>query len=957
MPDLTVTTPVDINTQLADLEIYKYHMSGIFQVSLNRLTDMLDGQVEITEPSNPFTYLVETSSLNTAAAIQEFVLQSRKRYPRLANTEEDLYLHMSDFDFLGRFSEPSTAKVLFNIMFNDFKTKAVYDPDTKDYVLKLPRHLKIKVADYVFTLTSAIIIRLTETNVVDIKFENQDFNNIFPIATNHINFVQRQLNQSDTYLSFLLPLPEVDIETANVAIDPSSVVRDYIVYNPKRQFYYFRAFYYKDSVWSEMTVTHTNDVYDVNTPTCIIKVLQNTNRIEYHIPSVYINSQMVSTKVRFLVYTTMGKISVNFSDFQMADFTTEYGDVFPETELDNFTKPIQTIPKVIYTTDSVEGGKNGLSFEQLKQNVIDNSVGDRKLPITSKQLEFSTGQKNLKIIKDVDVVTNRILKLETEVPTPLTRYPVTKFNLDILEYVSTVAKLRSGNSVTSFGEDVTVIPQGTVFRLNDGLLTHIDDQEYQRLVTASGANLISLVNENTYLSVFYHYVLDTSGNKSVLKAFDLTLPQVSLVSFKQFNATARIGINTTSINLYKSPSGYTLDVLANLKKYTETITEANIHPYLVYKDISGAKFYLEGNLFTTLSNSPVYRFNINTDYHIDSENKIYVSNFRDSNGATTNLAINLDCQLEIIYLSDVTPFSYALSDMDSYVHTSFLAGMYIAVTLEDVNLIFGKYLETLYSPTHTSTSVYQYLTYTADQPLRYSQIVYDSNNAIIHMPGDIVLDDQNQPVIQHHKGDVVLTNGEPTPITTLDKERYVNFVFIDYRATIATPTTSKEHNKQIRNHITDICTTEAVEVEKELLDNTEAYVVIPKTVGQLRIKTPTKVMSVLSMQPFAFDVFVNYDVYNTSSVRDNISYTIIKTLDDYLYANTIIKKSELLKLLYDKLKEFVVTISVSKFTDMNEEYMEVIDTNSRISINKVLAMEADGYNLTEDVTVRFTLIE
>ena len=50
-------------------------------------------------------------------------------------------------------------------------------------------------------------------------------------------------------------------------------------------------------------------------------------------------------------------------------------------------------------------------FEELKNNVISNSVGDRGIPITNKQLEFYTTKNNFRIIKDVDVVTNRTFLL------------------------------------------------------------------------------------------------------------------------------------------------------------------------------------------------------------------------------------------------------------------------------------------------------------------------------------------------------------------------------------------------------------------------------------------------------------------------------------------------------------------------------------------------------------------
>ena len=312
MPNITPTVNLSIEKELDKLSLYKYHPNGILNVSLNRLQDMLSGKVEISDPSNPFTYLLETSCLNTAYAIQEYTLLTRKLYPRLANSEDDLYLHMSDKDYLGRFSEPAKASVQFNILFNDFKNKATYDPVQKEHVLKLPRHLKLTVDKYIFTLMSAIVIRLTENDVIDVKFENQDFNNIFPVETNFINFNLYKVNQEETYLNFNLTLPEVDIETVELPIEKSKLFKNTITFNPSRRFYYFRAFYLEEGNWKEMVVTHTDQVYDIYTPTCVIKVLENTNNIEYYIPPVYINTGKIGSKVKFVIYTTNGAINVNF---------------------------------------------------------------------------------------------------------------------------------------------------------------------------------------------------------------------------------------------------------------------------------------------------------------------------------------------------------------------------------------------------------------------------------------------------------------------------------------------------------------------------------------------------------------------------------------------------------------------------------------------------------------------
>lgn len=958
MANIQPTKKIDIDKELGDLQLYKYQPNAIVQASMNRLQDMLDGKVKLLEPSTPFTYLLETACLNTAFAVQEFAMLTRKLYPRLANSDEDLYLHMSDYDFLGRFSETSTARVIFNIMFNDFQTKAYYDPVQKDYTFKLPRHLKVVVGKYVYLLTSAVVMRLSSNGVVDVRFENQDFNNVFPVNTNHINFSLRNVNNNEQYITFELDLPEVDIEVSDVPVDMTSIFNGELSFHKERKFYFLRAFYYKDDAWREMVVTHSNEVYDINTPTCIIKVLTTENKVAYSVPSVYLNSKMVSGNIRILVYTTTGYTLVNFGDYKIADFSVEYGDVFPETEMDDTTSPLQSITKIIYIQDNITSGKDGLTFDQLKDAVIDNSIGDRKLPITAKQLAFSAAQNNFKIIKDVDVVTNRIYKLETQTPAPATRYPMTKYNLDLLEHRTTVQDLRTGNATQSFGEHITVIPQGTVFRLTAGVLSHVGVPEALQLSSLTGAALVVAANANTYLSLYYHYILDTSNNRAQLRAYDLTRPTIKYSSFKTFNPTARIGINTITNNLYKSPQGYVLDILANLKKFTETITQTNVKPYLVYTDVSGSRFFLESSLFTVISEQPVYRFSLETNYFIDDCNKLHVTNFLDANGALASIFIDLEADLQVLFVSDIVPGGFESTDMDLYIRTSYLAGNRCAVTLEELKLVFGNHLEHLYSAVHSSTGSYAYETYDGDVLLRHTKTVYNADNTLLHHMGDLSLDDEGGTVIMHPKGSVKLSlQGEPIPIAALQMLRFLNLLFIDYRVTLCSNKADKEYNAQIRAHITQVCLESAAQTQDQLLDNSEAFVVIPKTIGHVRIKTVAAEQTIPSAQRFSVSVYVHYDVFNNAEVRDNITYAVIKTIDEYLHDNNTLKKTEILNILYTSLKEFVISVAFDLFTEINSEYMEVVDSNSRLSIDKVLVANANGYELKENIDVNFKMID
>jgi hypothetical protein len=335
-----------------------------------------------------------------------------------------------------------------------------------------------------------------------------------------------------------------------------------------------------------------------------------------------------------------------------------------------------------------------------------------------------------------------------------------------------------------------------------------------------------------------------------------------------------------------------------------------------------------------------------------------VSNFQDANGALVSVELSLADQLELLYTSDVIPFGFIPTEADDYINTSFLSGARCVVTTEDINFEFGIYLERLYSGVHTSTGTFNYALYPEDVVMRYSARVYGVDNTVLHEVGDIVRNPDDTPVIASTKGDVILDiNGLPTPLNQLELVRYLNLLFIDYRTTLVTQKNSKDHDTQIRRHITEVVSENAVQVQNELLDNSEAFVVVPKSIGATRVKTTSKTYTIPSMQAFTVDVYVNFDVYNNNTIRETISYTIIKEVDEYFHNRTLIKRTELLNIMYVKLREFVVSVSLTGFTELDEEYLEVIDKNARLSLSKTLVQQADGYELKEDIVVKFCLVD
>jgi len=958
MANINSYTPIPISDMLGDLDKYKYNPSGIVSITLDRLSTMLNNKFEIIDPSNPFTYLLETSCLNTAFSIQEYALLSRKLYPRLANTESDLYHHMSDYDYLGRFAEPAVANITINILYTSFKSNAIIDQVTGDYILKIPRHYKILVNSQIYTMLYPIIIRETSNGILDVRYDNSNPSVVQNLTTDYIEYYLLTQFNNEKYIVFDTTMLELDIEPIEIPIEKAKLFKDIFVFNSTRMFYYLEAFYLVNGIWNKMLVTHTDEVYDLQVPTVILKVLQDTNTVEYYIPPIYVNNNLIGSKVKFLLYTTSGNIHINYNDNNLTDFNFEYNPVFPDIDLDIYSSPFELISKVMFIKGLVTGGKNNLSFVDLKTSVINNSIGDRLLPITEKQLNFLVNQNNFKLVKTIDTITNRVYNLQIDVPKAITIYPISRINLDNIEYANTIANMVNTLNVIQISPYTYMIPKNTIFLEENGKLRLITKTESTALLNLNPQAIVTTLNNNKYLSTMYHYILDVTNDYVDLRAYSIDTPKLININFKNYNSTSDISVNTNTFNITKIDTGYLIEVLANVKSYNPLIDFTNIQPVIVFLSSSGTNVYLEGSLISNINDTPLYHFYLNTNFSIDKNNNLIFTDTKDINGISTIVSSNFVSKLELIYLSDYKPSTYKSNTSDEIINGSYLSiNNLIIITQEELLLEFGKELKYLKRDIHISNNVQSYKTYTADQPLVYTTNVYDNNDIIIHHIGDPVLDSNNIPMIKYKMGDVILdSNNNPIVIDSLDKIYYFNFMVVNYKITKVTSTDLVNYINYINTTLIDAVTVKALTVNNTLLENTEAFVTVPKKIDYVNVLSGSLLNRIQAEQKFSLDVYVLNTVYNDINTKNNINYIIITTIDNYLSNNVKISKSQLITMLYKELSSFIVNIAFTYFTELNNEYMELTDLNSNLSINKLLWIDSDGkYNLKEDININYIL--
>ena len=128
-----------IDKILAGISRYNKNPSSIQQVSLDVLEEVLNGD-DIPDPTSPFIFLLEASAASTAAAISESESRTRKLYSRLAVSQNELYRHMSDKDYIDRFATPASAVIKLLLPLNQVKAFAVSNTENNIRSLVIPRN-------------------------------------------------------------------------------------------------------------------------------------------------------------------------------------------------------------------------------------------------------------------------------------------------------------------------------------------------------------------------------------------------------------------------------------------------------------------------------------------------------------------------------------------------------------------------------------------------------------------------------------------------------------------------------------------------------------------------------------------------------------------------------------------------------------------------------------------------
>ncbi len=539
--------PTTSDTLISALVSVKNNPAAIASVILSELEQLNNGAIRIVDPSNPVVFTLESAVMLSAAAMAQAATLTRRLYPSLAQSEKDLEPHMTDSDYLNRYGSPAKTTFIILLDFNEFVQKAVAVPNSSIKQITLPRYTEFDVSGIPFTLQYPIDIQYSSAGGIQVRWDTSIFPSpILNLTTNALVHDFVTINGSN-YIRITVPMQQMQITSYNATVNSATGFSKTFTYPD--QFYYCRAFIQNNgsSGWTEITTTQSALVYDPTVATLVINVNTQTNVVTTSIPAIYLTNGLINNNLRIDVYTIRGPMLVNLANYAPTAFTAYFND------LDNTSGAYGAVwqmfsGKSIYSNDYITGGANGLTFSQLRTQVMNNSYGQPNVPITAPQIQEGLSMNGFNLMVDEDSLLKRNFLATSALPTPDYNGAYSAANAAILTLQASIAMLDGISTAYWNGGSRLSMRPSTLFQYNNGILQLVPSSVYDNLMTlhntGDSAKLAMFLNSNTYVYSPFHYIYNVADNLFSLAPYYMTNPTVASKYFISQNLTIPISVST-----------------------------------------------------------------------------------------------------------------------------------------------------------------------------------------------------------------------------------------------------------------------------------------------------------------------------------------------------------------------------------------------------------------------------
>jgi hypothetical protein len=958
-----------LTTLKEQIQSYRYNPTKIQSAVLRMVREVSKGELDIVDPSNPFVFLVEAAATVGASTMTESANNNRKQYAKAAQNFNDLYRHMHYGDFDDIFALPSSVGFVMGFNKEELIARMVQVPGTDIRKIIIPRNTTVTVGDTLFSLQYPIELRQMSHGGLQVVYDVEKTSPLKNIESNIIEWKPFRNGDGTEMIMFPVALDQFSIRSYNETI--TAAMKFSVTKSISDQFYYCRVWREVAlNVWEEIETTYSQDIYNNNAVTAIVKVADKQVTVE--IPIVYIKSGMISGKVRIDVYETKGPLSLDLSGFDQRQFVINWQAV-DKSEQNEFVSPLKAMnTAVAYSGGQTKGGRNAMTFEALKERVISNGFGPKLLPITPAQAQKRLERQGYNIVKSIDNVANRVFAATRPMPLPRDTDLITSASAGVHTLTETIERLGILSTAYQNNECVTLSPK-TLYRIERGILKVCSDSEVALLNSMPGDKKALAITEGSYFYSPFHYVLDTDHNTFASRAYYLDTPKINSRSFIAENDLTLLQVSTGSSQIRRTESGWEVIIVTRSSQEWKDLGDEEVFVNMGFQpDRSGDYAYVPGVfLGKTEEGERAYRFDIKTSYDIDANNGVQLTNAMMYEESAQFLRTKLQQEFDLFYSTTrIMPSTWSPASFDPMIGLFLLPFGSVGISRERLDITLGYALTNLWTRGSTVVGEADYAKWDVDVPATYENDVYETDPVTgasfkiidgelvytkTHSAGDPVMRDGEQ-VYKYRKGDIKRdAYGKPMVVGGRRLTRQIDLFLLEAPYYFATNKAALDYRQQLVDTIVQWIAEDLKVIGQALLDKTSIFFYPVQNVGTVDvIHGPGLKSTINAGQFFNLKVYVRDAVYKNDKLRDSLSRITVLTINDCLKAKTV-SNSQIIDALKKAYGTDVLSFDIEGLGgEAKLAICTMTDDSARLTLRKRLEYRADQtFALREDVNVEF----
>ena len=934
-----------------ELEGMMYDPARVQSRILNYIEQATDGEMVITDPTNPVTMLLEAAVTTSTAATVECSRLLRKKYPNLALTAEELMHHLSDDELANMFAIPAECPMLFYVNIMDMRMNGFRAEGSDYWETIIPVGTVVSVATTKLTLLNDISVKLYDNGTVAVeqKISNND------IAIEDLGMLPAKIITDENGIPFIMFATRMKQITMATYTPSVTTGKGFIeTYKLTDKYCYIEVFSkLGNGNYRKLEIAYNEEYINPSQPTAYI--MPTGRDVKIKIPDVYLLNNMVGGSLVINVYETQGKLYLPIKEYLFNQYNLTLGNTGSSIQ----ASTSQNIAIKVNSNSIIDGGSDGMTATALRESIIYNSTGDIDLPITDWQISRMGKMQGYDIFRQQDVITNRLYAAVKNIAK--INNPSIKANQELF-FNTTSVLLRDAlksNTVVEY-KDTFVIMSNTVFKEENSVITIVDNDERKLVNRLTGEDLINRLRKTKYFYTPFYYVVDKENGYTYSKVYHLDSPQITTNRIVNKNVAVKPSVNIKARDIVRSGNqSYKLAVtLTGNNEYGE-LDKDKLHIQVAIP--------LKGDVYAYIDmeyNPTKDQYEVELRHNLDIDNGDYMTLV---NGRSTLADKRFNLQSILTFYIYTTDQNIISNHPFLTNEVNITNNHYVVFTKETMNVTFGTKLDYIWSRLNNTYTDRKYLTYEKDIYQVYEKDEYRTNpetgsiffieNGKIkvyktHEAGEFVLDDKGEKIVIHAKSDTILDEyGRPTIDVYSGLERFIDIAMLEAEFKFATNLAYRNYSDMTLDRILQYILADMPVFNDKLIENTSILYKSYKTAVPINTIINNSVVSMHYAISPKITLYSSSQIAYTVEQIANFRNTIGLIIDEYLN-NSRLSMTELRNTIVAALGGDIVGAKISGIDTNDSEIVVVNDKINRLTLAKRLNInDFNEFEVIYDVDV------